>query len=124
MKARYLSSLLLAALATNIFAMENATKSETTCPSFSELDKNSDQMINREEGFKDENVAKLWDKLDKNLDGNLDKNEFSALMPEEKREEALETDHPVKVQQYENGKYISPEQQIQRNEAEPAKKGL
>lgn len=125
MKTTYLSCLTLAILASNAFAMEGATKTEKTCPSFAELDKNHDQMINREEGFKDENIAKLWDKLDKDQDGNLNQQEFSALQPEEKREEALETDHPVKVQQYdEHGNYISPERQMERNAKEPEKKGL
>lgn len=41
-------------------------------PTFGALDKNQDQLISHDEGFGDENVAKHWDKLDINLDGNSD----------------------------------------------------
>ncbi|WP_394753288.1 hypothetical protein [Crenothrix sp.] len=87
-------------------------------PTFSSVDKNSDGLISREEGFSTEDVSKYWDKLDTSLDGNLDKAEFSKLADVVQTEEALKTDHPQEVQQYENGQYISPEEQIERNKRE------
>ena len=87
-------------------------------PTFGALDKNQDQLISHDEGFGDEDVAKHWDKLDTNRDGNLDPTEFSKLQAVVKREEALKTDHPDVVQQYKNGKYIPPSEQIERNKRE------
>lgn len=87
-------------------------------PSFESLDKNHDNLISREEALGNKPLIKYWDKLDISLDGNLEPAEFSMLEPLMKREEALETGHPQVVEQYKNGKYISPVEQIERNRKE------
>lgn len=89
--------------------------SKHALPTLSMLDKNQDGLISRDEGLSDEDVSRYWDKLDTNLDGNLDQAEFSKLKVVVQREEALKTDHPQDVQQYKKGKYISPSEQIERN---------
>jgi hypothetical protein len=82
------------------------------------VDTNSDGSISREEAFGNEKVSKYWDKLDKDLDGLLNRAEFSRLEEVVNFEEARKTDHPVDVQQYEDGEYISPNEQIERNQRE------
>jgi hypothetical protein len=64
------------------------------------IDKNNDGLISRDEGFSNEDVSRHWDKLDTDLDGNVDKAEFAKLESVVKREESLKTDHPENVQQY------------------------
>jgi hypothetical protein len=62
------------------------------------IDKNNDGLISRDEGLSNEDVSRYWDKLDTELDGNLDKTEFAKLESVVKREESLKTDHPQYVQ--------------------------
>ena len=88
------------------------------CADFESLDKDHNGVISRDEGFADENVAKFWDQLDSSIDSKLDKAEFAQLETVVQRENALKTDHPQAVQQYENGKYISPQEQMERNKRE------
>lgn len=115
MKTKYLYAILASIICNQVLALEDVKNQEGDNPSFSQLDANKDQLISRDEAFKDEFVSKLWDKLDKDSDGSLDVKEFSNLPSEEKRLREIETDHPQKVQQYENGKYIPPSQQINKN---------
>ncbi len=94
---------------------------DTKYPSMENIDTNNDGSISREEAFGSEEVSKYWDKLDKDLDGLLDRAEFSRLQEVVKFEEARKTDHPADVQQYKDGEYISPNQQIERNRREDSK---
>ncbi len=89
--------------------------SQHDLPALKMLDKNTDGLISRDEGLSNQYVARYWDKLDTNLDGKLTQTEFDQLASMVEREESLKTDHPQVVQQYKNGKYISPTQQIERN---------
>lgn len=84
-------------------------------PSMEKVDADRNGSISREEGFGHEQISKYWDKLDRNRDGYLDRAEFSRLEEVVEFEEARKTDHPVEVQQYEGGEYISPNEQIKRN---------
>jgi hypothetical protein len=95
---------------------KNASKQN--CPAFSTLDNNHDDLISRDEGLSNEYVARYWDKLDTDLDGNLTPAEFANLESIVQREESLKTDHPQDVEQYKKGKYISPDEQIERNKRE------
>jgi hypothetical protein len=52
-------------------------------------DKNNDGLLSQDEGFINENVSRHWDKLDTDLDGNLDKAGFAKLESVVKREESL-----------------------------------
>ncbi|MDO8937676.1 MAG: hypothetical protein Q7U98_00790 [Methylicorpusculum sp.] len=98
----------------------SSTKSEgkQNCPSFSTLDNNHDDLISRDEGLSNEYVARYWDTLDVDLDGSLTPTEFAKLGSIMKREKSLKTDHPQNVEQYKKGKYISPNEQIERNRRE------
>jgi EF hand len=84
-------------------------------PAFGVIDTNHDNLISHEEAFKNESLIKNWDKLDANVDGKIDSTEFLMLKPVTRRVEAQKTDHPQEVEQYEDGKYISPAEQIERN---------
>lgn len=98
----------------------SSTKSEgkQNCPAFSTLDNNHDDLISRDEGLSNEYVARYWDTLDVDLDGSLTPTEFAKLESVMKREKSLKTDHPQNVEQYKKGKYISPNEQIERNRRE------
>jgi len=89
--------------------------SQHDLPALKMLDKDTDGLISRDEGLSNQYVARYWDKLDANLDGNLSQTEFYQLASLVKRDQALITEHPQVVQQYKNGKYIPPNQQIERN---------
>jgi hypothetical protein len=96
----------------------SANNQKQDLPASNIIDKNNDGLISRDEGFSNEDVSRHWDKLDTDLDGNLDKAEFAKLESVVKREESLKTDHPENVQQYKKGKYITPNEQIERNTRE------
>lgn len=100
--------------------VNSPTKSESkqNCPAFSSLDTNHDDLISRDEGLSNEYVARYWDKLDADLDGSLTPAEYAKLESVVQREESLKTDHPQDVEQYKKGKYISPNEQIERNKHE------
>jgi len=100
--------------------VNSSTKSESkqNCPAFSTLDNNHDDLISRDEGLSNEYVARYWDILDADLDGSLTPAEFAKLESVVQREESLKTDHPQDVEQYKKGKYISPNEQIERNKRE------
>lgn len=104
-------------ISTTVWAEENSTirDNDSDTPSFETLDVNRDNLISHEEAYKNEAVIKNWDKLDTNIDGNLDTAEYSKMKPIVQRVENQKTDHPQAVEQYENGKYISPKKQIERN---------
>jgi hypothetical protein len=102
--------------ATQNTSVKNASKLDL--PALNAIDKNNDGLISRDEGFSNEDVSRYLDKLDTDLDGNLDKTELAKLESVVKREESLKTDHPDDVQQYKNGKSISPNEQIEKNRRE------
>lgn len=107
--------------ATNSGTDETASPSKESnqdYPAFGVLDKNQDNFISHEEGYSNESLTKNWDKIDTNLDGKLNSDEFLTLKPIAERVEAQKTDHPQEVEQYKNGKYISPTEQIERNSKE------
>ena len=97
------------------------SKSKQNCPEFSTLDNNHNDLISRDEGLSNEYVARYWDILDADLDGSLTPAEFAKLESVVQREESLKTDHPQDVEQYKKGKYISPNEQIERNKSEGKK---
>jgi hypothetical protein len=90
-------------------------------PTFEEVDADHNGIISRDEGFRNEYLLKNWEKVDENNNEEVDREEFKRLKPVTRKTEEQKTDHPDAVQQYENGKYISPEKQIERNLREEEK---
>jgi len=119
---RWLRYIILAAFVTSSSAwaekelhVSEIIDSKQNLPAFTKLDKNHDDLISHVEGLKNEAVSNHWDKLDIDLDGNLDKVEFAKLESVVDSKDALITDDPQGVQQYKNGQEISPNDQIELN---------
>ena len=72
---------IIALLAASVFATGAIAAGQTDTGSydkqFNKLDKNRDGMISKEEAGK--KLSKDWSKADANSDGNIDKSEFSAF---------------------------------------------
>lgn len=72
---------IIALLAASVFATGAIAAGQTDTGSydkqFNKLDKNHDGVISKEEAGK--NLSKDWSKADANSDGNIDKSEFSAF---------------------------------------------
>lgn len=94
---------------------ENSTSVPSKSIQLAKIDTNNDGQISKEELYQREPLLKYWDKLDTNRDGYLTVAEMARLQAVISREEARKTGHPVDVQQYQNGTYISPSEQIERN---------
>jgi hypothetical protein len=84
-------------------------------PTVSKMDSDHDGKVSRDEAFGFKFVSKYWDKIDQDRDGYLDAGELKKADTTIAQEEARLTDHPTAVEQYKNGEYISPEQQIEEN---------
>lgn len=108
MKLVNVAAMLVFMVSTNFLHAETGVQEEID---FNSLDANDDGLISREEGASEERLVKYWGSLDSDRDGYLDEAERDNAMPIITEQESRLTDHPQKVQQYEDGRYQPPQKQ-------------